>query len=128
MKRGRHARPATGKERDRIVTLKALGCLCCGLNRAAGRPALPLAPAEAHHLLSGGRRRGHGFTIGLCLWHHRGVPPYPARTDALIEQFGPSVATGSRAFHAMYGSDDALLAYQNAQLAEVQRLIEEAMV
>lgn len=128
MKAGGHAKPPTGPERDRIATLKALGCICCSLNRAAGRPTLPLGSAEAHHLLSGGRRRGHRYTIGLCPWHHRAIPPYAVRTQALIQQFGPSVATGSRAFHAAYGSDDALLEYQDALLAEVRKLIDEAMV
>lgn len=29
------------------------------------------SPAEVHHLVSGGRRLGHLFTIGLCPVHHR---------------------------------------------------------
>jgi hypothetical protein len=36
-----------------------------------------------------------------------------------IERFGPSVATGSKPFHAMYGSDDELLEFQDALLALV---------
>jgi hypothetical protein len=36
-----------------------------------------------------------------------------------IALYGPSVATGSKPFHAMYGSDDELLAFQNALLAQV---------
>jgi len=28
-------------------------------------------PAEVHHMLSGGRRMGHLFTIPLCYLHHR---------------------------------------------------------
>jgi hypothetical protein len=75
---------------------------------------------EAHHLLSGGRRRGHLFTVGLCRWHHQAVPPREGMSEAsAMAMYGPSVATGSKPFHLMYGSDDKLLEFQNALLAQV---------
>jgi len=122
-KRLRQSR-STGKptvaELARIVRVKHLGCICCMLNREQGMPTAFFGTCEAHHLLSGGRRRGHTDTIGLCQWHHRAVRPYEALTQAkTIERFGPSVATGSKPFHAMYGSDDKLLEFQNALLAQV---------
>lgn len=115
---GRRAAQPTRAERERIVAIKEFGCICCQINRARGYPTAFYGAAEAHHLLSGGRRRGHAFTIGLCQWHHRSVRPYPSHTTAqMMDTFGPSVATGSRAFHEFYGSDDELLEYQELLLA-----------
>ena len=129
MKGGRHAAQATAVQRDRIVMVKELGCICCQMNRADGRPTAFFGMAEAHHLLSGGRRRGHEFTIGLCQWHHRGVPPFEsARASDMVRTFGPSVATGSRAFHERYGTDDELLEYQEQLLAGARAFLEEAKV
>lgn len=48
---------------DRIVNF---GCIACWLDGYSG------TPAEIHHILSGGRRKGHMFTIPLCSpGHHR---------------------------------------------------------
>jgi hypothetical protein len=58
---------------DRIV---AFGCIACY------RDVNPGQPAEVHHILSGGRRMGHLFTLPLCPGHHRdgaGVPGLVAR-------------------------------------------------
>ena len=129
MKGGRHVAQATAVQRDRIVMVKELGCICCQMNRADGRPTAFFGVAEAHHLLSGGRRRGHEFTIGLCQWHHRGVPPFEsARASDMVRTFGPSVATGSRAFHERYGTDDELLEYQEQLLAGARAVMREAAV
>jgi hypothetical protein len=110
---------ATAVESALIELVKRLGCICCMLNRTWGMPAAYVGVCEAHHLLSGGRRRGHDATIGLCRWHHQAVPPRPMHEREAIALYGPSVATGSKPFHAMYGSDDELLAFQNALLAQV---------
>ena len=62
-------------------------------------------------------------------WHHRGVPPFEsARASDMVRTFGPSVATGSRAFHERYGTDDELLEYQEQLLAGARAFIEEAKV
>lgn len=120
MRQSRSTDKPTMAESARIVLVKQLGCICCMLNRAQGMPTAFFGPCEAHHLLSGGRRRGHDATIGLCQWHHRAVRPYEALTERkTIERFGPSVATGSKPFHAMYGTDDELLEFQDALLAQV---------
>lgn len=117
---------STGKPTDeqawRLVTVKKLSCICCMLNREKGRPTAYFGACDAHHLLSGGRRRGHDFTIGLCKWHHQADPPYAGMGERkAIETFGPSVATGSKPFHVMYGRDDELLEFQNELLARVPR-------
>lgn len=131
------AKPPTKAERRRMERIVELGCVAC---RKDGIGPLKLPPCEVHHLLDGGVRRGHGFTIGLCAWHHRGKPldipglasrvayflgkagsKHPAVTTILehghTQMFGPSLANGSRPFHERYGSDDELLEYQNTILA-----------
>lgn len=68
---------------------------------------------EVHHILSGGRRIGHMATVGLSIWHHRGVP-FPGHSHAQMrEKFGPSLAEGSKPFHARFGSNADLLERQD---------------
>lgn len=121
LKQGRSTGRPTDAQAWRLVTIKKLGCICCMLNRERGVPTAYFGVCEAHHLLSGGRRRGHDFTIGLCRWHHQERPPYDMGVREASERFGPSLAGGSKPFHATYGTDDELLAMQNALLAKVPR-------
>jgi hypothetical protein len=124
MRQGRSTGKPTTDEARRLVTIKALGCICCMLNRQMGMATAYYGPCDAHHLLSGGRRRGHECTIGLCDWHHEAKPPYDAMGAwVAIATFGPSVATGSKPFHAMYGTDDELLEFQDALLAAAKELV-----
>ena len=74
---------------------------------------------DAHHLLSGGIRRGHEYTIGLCPWHHRGVPPNDMSIKMARGIYGPSLMDGSKVFRAVYGTDDQLLERQNKYLEGV---------
>lgn len=101
----------TKAQQARFDAIKASGCIVCalrGLNRVY---------PEIHHLLSGGRRRGHDFTIGLCPWHHRAVPFGDWMNHARCRaDLGPSLAEGSKTFHAEHGSDEYLLAAQNARI------------
>lgn len=92
---------------------KAGPCVCCHLNTFRGLGRADGEGCDAHHTLSGGRREGHAATLGLCPWHHRGVRPERFATDALATQWlGPSLAKGSKPFHAMYGSDAYLFEVQ----------------
>jgi hypothetical protein len=89
----------------RISRLRCVACwdtgLCCG-------------KTEVHHLLSGGKRRGHAYTIPLGLWHHQGIPLLESNTELMRLFFGPSLRLESKAFHERYGSDDELLAKVDA--------------
>lgn len=92
--------------------------MCCLLNRQKGYRRCDAGGCDAHHTLSGGRRRGHGATLGACPWHHRGLPPTGySNPDATALVFGPSLHHHRKAFLATYGTDDQLLALQ-AQLME----------
>ncbi len=84
----------TKAERRRMDTLKHdVGCIACRLE------GFSYVTPDIHHLLDGGRRRGHAYTIPLCPWHHRGMGSGP----------GVSMAHGSKPFREMYGPDDELL-------------------
>ena len=66
-----------------------------------------------HH--TAGKKR-HDLTCGLCLWHHM-ARPFCGRTHAQCRAYyGPSLAEGSKPFHAEFGSNAELLARQNEML------------
>lgn len=97
---------------DRIPEL---GCLACRLQ------GLGKVYAEVHHLTIGGKhgapRRGHAFTIGLCLWHHRGRVFEGWSFARCRQEAGPSYAERPRLFRETYGDDDRLLELQAERLA-----------
>jgi hypothetical protein len=45
--------------------VREFGCCICWIFRDV------FSPCEIHHMLSGGRRMGEKFVLGLCYWHHR---------------------------------------------------------
>jgi hypothetical protein len=87
------------KDQERFAKLLEHGCVCC---KQLGFYNVP----EIHHILSGGRRMGHEYTIPLSPWHHRGVS-----ADAAVSRrlFGPSLAHGSKPFTKFWGSELELL-------------------
>lgn len=56
---------ATKAERAWMAAIVAHGCLACDLDGYHG------TPAEVHHILTGGQRMGHLWTLPLCPGHHR---------------------------------------------------------
>lgn len=107
-------KPATKAEKARLARVKQLPCIAClklGMLIQCG-------PTEAHHLLSGGRRRGHAFTVSLGVYHHRGLPDRGHSITEMEKWYGPSLANGSKPFHEAFGSDEALLAETNKLLDE----------
>lgn len=113
MKRGRSIGRPTKEEAAWIVEVKMGPCVACW-----NWPDAPITfGCDAHHLLSGGRRRGHSATIGLCPWHHRGVP-LEETVPATRAIYGPSLMDGSKLFHAAYGSDDELLKVQRGLIGD----------
>lgn len=88
-------RKPTKYEAERIEAMMRLGCVCCAML------GLPHIAEECHHILSGGRRMGHWFTLPLCRGHHQGyfndeqralIPP-----EKLI-----AISDGSKLFDATY--------------------------
>ena len=84
----------TSAERDWIDAILQLGCIVCV------REKLGDSSAEVHHMLSGGRRMGHMFTLPLCYLHHRS-----GRDDDQVTSRDQS----QRRFEARYGKEAALL-------------------
>lgn len=103
----------TKAEAERMAKIVQIGCILCN----ADPPGTSGTP-EVHHLLDCGQRRGHAFTICLCSWHHRGVPPDGMKKKEATEKFGPSLDQGTKLFKARFGKDDELLEYQNHLLKE----------
>ena len=85
----------TKLERRWLDAITQLGCIVCWIFERV------FSPAEPHHLLSGGRRRGHLFTIPLCPGHHR----YGLDTDQAVSR-----DQCRRRFEARYGTEESLLA------------------
>ena len=116
MKRGRSTGNPTLAEAAWLRMVKEAGCVCCAARGYDREPGGPLA--EAHHLLSGGIRRGHMHTVGLCAWHHRGRLIVTGWTHATHRRLlGQSLAEGSVPFHEAFGDDDALMAATHALIA-----------
>ncbi len=113
MKRGRSTGNPTKAESAWMLLVKTTGCICCDSEGFAHDPDGPMV--EAHHLLSGGIRRGHMHTVGLCAWHHRGALIVQGWSHADHRaRLGPSLAEGSEPFHRWYGDDERLEKMQRA--------------
>lgn len=96
--------PPNAAERRWMDAVAKLGCIVC---RRQGRGYVPCA---VHHIVEGGRRLGHMYTIGLCdPGHHQNSP------DRAEISRHPHRAR----FTAAYGSEYALLA-ATRELIEAQ--------
>jgi hypothetical protein len=84
----------TKLERRWLDAICQLGCIVCFLFLKL------FSPAEPHHMLSGGRRRGHLFTIPLCPAHHR---------FGLDDARATSRDQCRRRFEERYGTEETLL-------------------
>lgn len=82
--------PATPIEQDRIERIKDMGCICCRLLDLTSKTQL-----EIHHILIGGRKASHWYTLCLCWMHHQ---------NRSISGLWTSIAQGSKAFNRVHGS------------------------
>ena len=93
---GRNARPPTKYEAERIEALRVLGCSACAF---LGVPNLN--NLELHHILEGGRRMGHWFTIFLCRGHHQGDWSIP-QLHWITRDQRVAISDGRKAFTRIY--------------------------
>lgn len=94
----------TKAERERERRARKLGCIISRIRDAKGLPFPKKGPVEMDHLVKPGRRLGHGYSIPLHPWYHRGVVPYPCTSKAEArELYGAAVSDGSKAFLASHG-------------------------
>jgi hypothetical protein len=101
----------TKADEARRDAIKAGNCMACDVR---GIDVSGQGLVQWHHLLRGGRRRGHRYTMGLCCWHHLREPLWGHSFAEMTDHYGPSLMDGSKLFHAAYGTDDELLARQDA--------------
>ncbi len=102
----------TKEQQKRQDKARALGCILC---RRLGIPQG--GPTEIHHMTKLFARYGQDATVALCSFHHRSVRvPNWRETNGRPAKPGPSLAGGSKPFHDYFGSDEFLLAEQNALL------------
>lgn len=113
MRRGRSTGKPTKREEARIVACKEGVCIACHVWTITHPWHRPVYGCDYHHLKSGNIRRGHRYGIGLCEWHHRGIPFAGMLPGHVGIVYGPSLMDGSRKFHNTYGSDDMLLEIQD---------------
>lgn len=99
---------STGKptkaEAERMDRLREFGCIACHLDEVAEGFRYE-GLADIHHMLLGGKRIGHYWTIPLCQGHHTGSLLSWHRTR--------------RKFREIYGTDAELVTLCNQQIGWV---------
>lgn len=100
----------TKAEQARFDAIKAGPCMAC-IQRGVDLSGQGLV--EVHHLQ--GKKR-HDLTVGLCIWSHRAQPFAFCTHAEMRDHYGPSLAEGSKPFHAAFGNNAELLARQNEYL------------
>lgn len=106
---GKHLTKADEARRSAIHAGNCCACEQLGLDITDS------GVVEFHH--TAGKKR-HDLTVGLCCFHHRGVP-WPGRSLAWCrENLGPALSEGSKPFVAKFGTGAALLAVQDEMFAK----------
>lgn len=73
--------------------------------------------------LHGQKQLGQDATVGLCDWHHQGIPVHGLQAEAMRELYGPSLHHHKRDFLVLIQdllgerSTAALQRFQDAKLA-----------
>jgi hypothetical protein len=91
----------TRYEQERIEAMVKLGCAACA------HLGIPYAQIEVHHILDGGVRMGHWFTIPLCAGHHQGYFT-KLQTELIEPQKLVSISSGRKAFRRVYPTEREL--------------------
>ena len=99
----RGSRPLTPAERAHLERVRALGCVCC-----AQFGVIWLQPVHIHHIIAHNKRMGHAWVLPLCKPHHVGGPFTLYQQLMIPREARVSIASGSRAFARVYGSEREL--------------------
>lgn len=104
---GKHLTKADEARRTAIHAGHCMACIQRGIDmRGSGY-------VQWHHTAG---KKHHDLTCGLCFWHHQAGPMFGLSLAELHAKHGPSLAKGSKPFHAEFGSNAELLERQNAYL------------
>lgn len=108
----------TKEQQERQDKIRERGCLACWMEcELRDIDPMECGLTEIHHLTVSGRQIGQDETIALGQWHHRSICLPQMSSSDMREEFGPSLAKGSKTFHAHYCSNEELLALQNELIA-----------
>lgn len=94
-------RQPTKYEAERIEAMMRLGCVACA------HIGIVYVAHECHHILSGGRRMGHWFTLPLCRGHHQGDWS-GAQRECIPDKQRVAISDGRKLFNAVYNSERKL--------------------
>jgi hypothetical protein len=100
----------TKADLERRALIHAGHCMACIQRKIDMRGS---GYVQWHH--TAGKKR-HDLTCGLCYWHHQAGPMFGKSPAELRSEYGPSLAEGSKPFHAAFGSNASLLERQNEML------------
>lgn len=100
----------TKADLERRAAIHAGHCMAC-IQRGIDLRGQGLV--QFHH--TAGKKR-HDLTCGLCIWHHMGRVFDFHSHEEMRSHYGPSLAEGSKPFHAEFGSNAELLRRQNEYL------------
>lgn len=104
----------TPEEQSRQDKCREMGCIACRMDKDTPEQC---GRSTIHHLTISGRTISQLATICLGDWHHLGSVPLGETTSSMTFKYGPSLAKGSKTFHAHYGSNESLLKYQDELIA-----------
>ena len=86
----------TKEEAQRMKIIKAMGCVLTWLKFDEKKYA------EVHHILIGGKRVGHWYTIPLSPWYHQRTCNPGKTVEEMRAKYGASTRDGSKAFVAAH--------------------------
>lgn len=102
-------------DRRRFLLIQDIGCIACIML------GVPHEPCDIHHVTDCGRRmkNEHQCTIGLCPYHHRGMPRNGQTLATMEYLLGPSLHHDKKGFIARFGTELQLLEAQNSLLRDI---------
>lgn len=86
----------TKEEALRMKIIKKMGCMLTWAKFGEKKYA------EVHHILIGGKRAGHWYTIPLSPWYHQRTCDPGKTVEEMRAKYGPSTRDGSKVFVAAH--------------------------
>lgn len=93
----------TPAEKQHMELVRSLGCCACEKYGVTF-----YWPVEIQHIIFGNRRMGNAFLLPLCEGHHRGTRWTLYQTLMIPDEARVSIASGSKAFARVYGTEREL--------------------
>lgn len=91
----------TKYEAERITAMLKLGCVCCS------QLFIWNIAVDVHHIIIGGKRVSHWYTLPICPGHHRGVWT-PEQVEVIPPLALIAISDGSKRFNRIYGTQREL--------------------